>query len=62
MVVSRNGVQDDSFAAAFSPVVGATVEDYKGVEARIAAAKAKALAAADAESLKHAGGLGIELS
>ena len=34
--------QDDSFAAALSPVVGAKVEDYKVVEARVAAEKAKA--------------------
>ena len=44
--------QDDSFAAALSPVVGAKVEDYKVVEARVAAEKAKAQAAADAEKAK----------
>jgi hypothetical protein len=44
--------QDDSFAAALSPVVGAEVEDYKVVEARVAAEKAKAQAAADAEKAK----------
>jgi hypothetical protein len=44
--------QDDSFAAALSPVVGATVEDYKVVEARVAAEKAKAQAVADAEKAK----------
>jgi hypothetical protein len=44
--------QDDSFAAALSPVVGASVEDYKVVEARVAAEKAKALAVADAEKAK----------
>jgi hypothetical protein len=46
--------QDDSFAAALSPLVGAKVEDYEVVEARIAAEKAKALAAADAEAAKKA--------
>ena len=46
--------QDDSFAAALSPVVGAEVEDYKVVEARVAAEKAKAQAAADAEAAKKA--------
>jgi hypothetical protein len=44
--------QDDSFATALSPVVGAKVEDYKVVEARVAAEKAKAQAAADAEKAK----------
>jgi hypothetical protein len=46
--------QDDSFAAALSPLVGATVEDYKVVEARVAAEKAKAQAAAKAEAAKKA--------
>lgn len=44
--------QDDNFAAALSPVVGAKVEDYKLVEARVAAEKARAQAAADAEEAK----------
>jgi hypothetical protein len=44
--------QDDQFAAAVSPVLGVTVEDYKVVEARVAAEKAKAQAAADAEKAK----------
>ena len=46
--------QDDSFAAALSPVVGATVEDYKVVEARVAAEKARAQAAAEVEAVKKA--------
>lgn len=41
-------VQDDSFAAALSPVVGATVEDYKVVRARVAAATARQAKAAQA--------------
>jgi hypothetical protein len=44
--------QDDNFAAALSPLVGARVEDYKVVQARVAAKKAKAQAAADAEKAR----------
>lgn len=55
--------QDGMFAAAVSPLVGATVEDMKVVEARAAAAHAKAVAgerarqdraAADAQAAKKA--------
>jgi hypothetical protein len=40
--------QDDSFAAALSPLVGATVEDYNVVEARVAAEQARQAKAAQA--------------
>jgi hypothetical protein len=46
--------QDDSFAAALSPLVGATVEDYKVVEARVAAEKARQEKAAQAAAAAKA--------